>query len=129
MNIAQEVDAVITDCLFAENELIDGKPPEGAVLIEGIATSYVFHPGRIAAHTLKIAELCGELLPDFHKSGGGGQSFLNLCQDKHGEQWGEHFECEKLLVLAIATDQGGYLIPRAMWKVLPGAVPYVWLGA
>ena len=43
---------------------------------------------------------------------------------KSGEQWGEHMNIEQLLALGIATGQAGYPMPKEMWKMLPGGMPY-----
>lgn len=127
-DLASRVDEVMADCLFKPEEMPGDKPPENAVIVEGLVRSFAFHPDRIAARKADVAALCNELPDAFHKSKGGGWSFLNLCMDRHGHQWGEHVNCEALVALAIGTGQGGYPLPRDMWPALPGAVPYVWLG-
>jgi hypothetical protein len=125
--LAERVDAIIDDSLFRAVETATGVPDD-AVIVKGILHDYAFHPQRVAGHRADIAALCDELAPQFHKSHGGGWSFLNLCVDKYGDQWGDHINCEALLCLAMATQQGGYLMPRDMWSALPGGLPYVWLG-
>lgn len=127
--LAERVDKVIKDCLYKAEEIPDGKPPVDAVIVKGIVRDFAFHPGRLAAHRADVAAMCDELPDNFHKSKGGGWSFLNLCMDKHGNQWGEQSDGEALVVLAVGTEQGGYPLPREMWNVLPGGMPYVWLGA
>jgi hypothetical protein len=127
--LADRVDEVIADCLYRPEEITEGKPPEDAVIVEGIVRKFAFHPGRLASHKDDVAAMCDELPDNFHKSAGGGWTFLNLCMDKHGNQWGEQSNGEALVALAIGTEQGGYALPRDMWSVLPGGVPYVWLGA
>jgi hypothetical protein len=127
--LAERVEKVITECLYKTDEVPNGKPPEDAVIVNGIVRNFAFHPGRLAAHKADVAALCDELPDNFHRSKGGGWSFLNLCMDKDGNQWGEHSNCEALVALAIGTEQGGYPLPREMWDALPGGMPYVWLGA
>lgn len=126
MNIAENVERIFSDCLFRDNEISDGKPPADAVLVEGIVSKYGFHPERLAAHKAEIAEVIrrmpNEFMADSHA---GGHSFLNLCMDKDGNQWGEHHNMEQLVTLAIATKQGQYLLPREIWRALPGGVPYL----
>lgn len=124
-DLAERVEKVLLDCLFKDEEIQDGKPPADAVIAEGVISKYAFHPQRLAAHKDDIAELCNELPDDFQKSKGGGWSFLNLCQTKDGVQWGEHRNCEQLVALAVATGQGSYPMPREMWSILPGSMPYV----
>ena len=55
---------------------------------------------------------------------GGGWSFLQACVDKNGNHWGEHSNMEELFCLGIAIGKVESLLPRDMWKVLPGGVPY-----
>jgi hypothetical protein len=125
-DIAQRVDELVQDCLFAAHELTDaGRAPESAVVVEGIMAKFFFHPQRLAAHKADIAALCNELPEEFQKTGGGGWSFLKMCMTKAGEQWGEHRDCELLTVLALGTGQGSFLLPRNLWDVLPGGMPYV----
>lgn len=125
-DLAERVETVLKDCLYRGDELPDGKPPEDAVIVDGIMQKFGFHPARLAAHKEEIAAMCNELPDDFQKSKGGGWSFLNLCMTKDGNQWGEHRNCEQLVVLAIGSGQGGYPMPRDMWPMLPGSVPYVY---
>lgn len=126
--LVERIDDVIADCLYRPEEVPERIPPVDAVIIKGVVREFAFHPTRLASHKADIALLCDELPSEFHKSGGGGWTFLNLCMDKHGNQWGEQISGEALVVLAIATDQGGFLLSRDMWCILPGGVPYVWLG-
>lgn len=126
-SISARVDAIFCDCLFREDEILDGKPPEGAIIIDGIASKFGMHPGRVEEHKEEIRELLN-LMPDSFHTGegkGGGMSFLNLCMTKDEEQWGEHRNMEQLVVLAIAALLGKYCIPREMWSMFPGGMPYV----
>jgi hypothetical protein len=68
--------------------------------------------------------------PNFHRhteeSGGGGWSFLNFCQDRHGTLWtGMHQTCEELIVLGIGLGMVKWCLPRGMWDALPGGMPYL----
>lgn len=70
--------------------------------------------------------MLAELPEPFFDNGGGGWSFLNLCTDRHDRLWtGEHSVCEQLIVLAQALDLATYPMPRDMWEILPGGMPYV----
>jgi len=61
-----------------------------------------------------------------NEGGGGGWSFLQLCEDDHGEQWtGLHKVMDELLMLAIATKHARILLPRELWSALPGGMPYI----
>jgi hypothetical protein len=62
----------------------------------------------------------------FKESGGGGCSFLVLCETKDGEQWtGLHETMAKLLYLGLGTGLMEYNLPRNLWRALPGGMPYV----
>lgn len=98
------------------------KLPPGALVIDGIVRNFVFHPGRVAECRDTIREMLDQL-PDDYKDG---YTFLNLCNDKHGTLWtGLQRTMEALVVLAIAADLMEYCMPRFMWAVLPGGMPYV----
>ena len=124
-DIANQVDSIFMDSLFNDEELQLGETPDNAILVEGIINNYGFHKERLNSHKDEISNILNLMPDDFHQGKGGGMSFLNLCMDKDGNQWGEHRNMEQLVVLAIATDQGKYSMPKAMWPSLPGAVPYV----
>lgn len=124
MNIAEKLDVIFKDSLFRDDEInADNSPPEDAILVEGIVSNFGFHPKRVAAHKDEISDVIKLMPEEFTK--GGGWSFLNLCMDKDGNQWGEHRNMEQLVTLSIATDQGKYLMPREMWSAFPGGMPYV----
>lgn len=118
---AQAVHALMTGCLFR-----DGEPTDAAIKVEGIMTGYRFHPDRILQHTMDIAALLAELPEGFQADKGGGWTFLNACDDRHGEQWtGEHHDMESLFCLGIAAGLAKWMMPRDMWSVFPGGMPYV----
>lgn len=116
---AERVDAIFRDCLFRE-----GEDTTGYVEADGIVHPVGFHPGRLKSHELEIAELLDELPDEFKKTGGGGWSFLNACMDKHGNQWGEHLNMEQLFQLGAGVGKVSLALPRAMWPILPGGMPY-----
>lgn len=94
--------------------------------IEGVMRSFAVDCGVVAQHRAEIVAMLGELPDEFMDNGGGGWSFLNLCQDRHGHLWtGMHSTCEALIVLAEALDLASYMLPRDMWDALPGGMPYV----
>src|SRR6266478_9589436 len=123
---AAKVATILKDCLFRNDEIVEeGKPPEGAVRVEGVLHTFALHPGRLKQHEAAIVEVLTGLPEQFYAHKGGGWSFLNLCMDAEGQQWGEHVNMEQLCVLAIATNHGRWQMPREMWKILPGQMPYV----
>ena len=121
---AQAVEAIMMDCLYREDEVVNCQPPEGHVMVDGIVARFAFHPGRLQQHKQTICLLLAELPIEFHKNTGGGWSFLNACFDKTGRQWGEHRNMEQLVVLGLATGLVEYCLPRELWSALPGGLPY-----
>lgn len=108
-------------CLFD-----DGEPTDGAVMVEGITITVGFHPGRLAERKDEIRKIAAQIVSDdFLADKGGGMSFVNLCVDRDRVVWGEHINCQELMLLCVGAGLASYCLPRAMWGILPGAVPYV----
>ena len=117
---AERVSTTFFDCLFKE-----GEDANRHIAAEGIVRTVGFHPDRIEEHRQDIHDMLAELPDEFKSSGGGGYSFLNACLDRHGNQWtGMHQTQEQLLQLGIAIGEVEYCMPRSMWSVLPGGMPY-----
>jgi hypothetical protein len=116
---SENVYAVFTYCLFK-----DGEPTENHIPAQGIMTNVGFHPGRLESHYADIASMLSELPDSFMVEGGGGMTFLNACVTKDGVQWGEHQNMEQLFQLGLASHFVTELMPREMWSVLPGGMPY-----
>jgi hypothetical protein len=121
---AKAVHSVFMDCLFRDEELTDGQPPEGFVEAHGVMAHVGFHPGRLKENSGKIKALLMELPETFRQKSGGGWSFLQACVDRFEEQWGEHVNVDELLCLGVASGQARILMPREMWSALPGGMPY-----
>jgi hypothetical protein len=122
IEIAKIVNETITYCLFAADELENGIPAD-AIIVEGITMKLGFHAGRVEEKKPIIKELLNEMPSQFHESG---WTFLNLCQDKNGNQWADlHRTMEALVVLGIAVGMASFCFQRDLWKSLPGGVPYV----
>ena len=116
----ERVEKTFLACLFK-----DGEDTTNHVKAPGITTNVGFHPGRLKEHEAEIVEMLGELPDEFKESGGGGMSFLNACNDKHGNQWtGLHQRMEQLFQLGIGVSKVKCLMLREMWGVLPGGMPY-----
>jgi hypothetical protein len=124
---AAAVTEIFLQCLYLPEEIVDDTPPADAVVVEGLVQRFGFHPGRLAAKRDELIVLLRELDDLFHLSQGGGASFLGLCFDRYGRQWGEHAHAEQLVVLAIATKLGDYCLPREAWPSLPGGAPLLWV--
>ena len=133
---ASAVQTIARDCLYTDDELkgyvraafeagaggVAIKYPEGAMVVEGIVRNFVFHPERLKVHKAEIGQLLNDLPGTFKE----GWSFLQMCEDKYGQQWtGLHTIMEELMVLGIAVGMVEYCAPRDMWPALPGGVPYL----
>jgi hypothetical protein len=128
-SLAERVDALALDSMYrGPHEATEDVIRKEGVKVECVVHTFFFHPERVRANKDAIAAVIAEMDPVFNKFPAGGASFLQLCMDKNGYQWGEHYNCEMLIALAIATKQGGWCFPRGMWNILPGGMPYVWLG-
>lgn len=107
------------DCLFKP-----GEDTTNHIRCEGIINTIGFHPERIQQHAEDIYDMLKQLPSEFMKTGGGGHSFLAACVDKNQQQWGEHQNMEELMLLGLAIKKVQYCLPREMWSVLPGSMPY-----
>ena len=125
----ERVDAVFMNCLFNNDEIDEnGKPRNGIepIKVEGIMSWFGFHPKRIESHSEEIINWLSELPHQFRKSQGGGWTFLNACNIEDGQQWtGLHQRMEQLFCLGIGIGKVKYAMPRDMWKILPGGMPYL----
>jgi hypothetical protein len=117
---SEKVEAIFMDCLFK-----DGEDTSNHVRVEGIMSTVGFNPERLEIHRADIEAMLNELPDQFKKSGGGGWSFLNACDDKYGNQWtGFHQHMDQLFQLGVGLDKVQCQLPREMWSVLPGGMPY-----
>ncbi len=98
-----------------------------AIVGKGIVRSFGFHPERIQKNKDNIRSMLSELPTPFRKESGGGWSFLQACQKSDGTQWGEHRDMEALFCLGEAAGFVKSCLPREMWEVMPGGVPYYML--
>ena len=122
-HLASKVHAIILDSLYKPEEVPDNVPPSDAVIVESIRGMMGFHPGRLESHRAEVVSILREMPPVFHKGTGDGYTFLGLCEDKNGNQWGEHMNMDALCSLAIGLKLGKWCLPRAMWGALPGGMP------
>jgi hypothetical protein len=108
------------DCLAEHAEL-----QEGDVDIDCIVFTARFSKDKLEEHRELITQMLMELPETFRKSGGGGMSFLNACDDRHGNQWTSfHRTMAMLFGLGEGLGLVSKPLPRDMWNVLPGGVPY-----
>lgn len=128
---AENVEMVYRACLYSDDETTgwDGTAealPEGTIITEGILNRTGFHGGRIEEHRDEILAMLAELPPEFRKDVGGGWSFLNACMRSDGEQWtGFHQTQDRLFQLGMAVGAVTYTLPRELWSILPGGMPYL----
>ncbi len=126
---AEAVSQAFMDCLFRGAELIteqlDRRAPDDAKIVKAVRGKFAFHPERLEAHRCEVVEWLNELPPQFQKQSGGGWTFLNACETRDGQQWGEHQNMNELLALGIALGYCTFLLPRDMWESLPGGMPYI----
>lgn len=117
MLTAKRVHEIFTDCLFTIED-------DFSITVEGIITNYKFSTNKLNFYNNEIYNLLLELPEQFQENIGGGWTFLNACYDKNNKQWGEHIDMERLFVLGIGIKKVESLLPREMWNILPGGVPY-----
>jgi hypothetical protein len=122
----KRIEEMFMSCLYKSEEISNGQLPEGAIITEGLQNKFGFHPERLSVCKEEILSYVNELKPDFLSSGGGGTSFLNLCEDKDGNQWtGMHSIMEQFFCLASGLGLAGFCLPRELWAALPGGMPYI----
>ncbi len=112
---------IFAACIFDEKKDTDGS----GVKVEGITQNVEFNIRRLTSYKREIAALLNELSDDFKMPGGGGMSFLAACHDKHGNLWTDlHQRMEQLFLLGLAIGKVECMMPRKMWSLLPGGMPY-----
>lgn len=120
---AANVNAVFLDCLFKDEEASNQAfVAANAVMVEGIMSTFGLHHGRVESHKADILDLINQLPESFHNNG---WTFLNLPTDHRGELWGQQQDAEQLYVLGASLGVAEFLMPRPMWHILPGGVPYI----
>lgn len=118
---SENVETVFMSCLFKDKE-----DTSKHIKAEGITSTIGFHPERLESQRENVKSMLGFLPEAFHKNSGGGWSFLNACNDKNGKQWTDlHQRMDQLFQLAIGLELAKYLMPRKIWSVLPGGMPYI----
>ena len=118
---SEVVDSLFRACLLKEgDDQALAVKPEG-----GIITEVAFHRDRLNERRDLIESLLAELPDTFKESSGGGWSFLNACNDRHGRQWTSfHLVMAQLFQLGLGIGKVKCLMPRELWGALPGGMPY-----
>jgi hypothetical protein len=102
--------------------------PAVTKLVTGLTRTYGFVPESLEAHRSEIEAMIRELPDAFldGPGGGGGYTFLGLCEDRHGRQWTDfHLDMEGLVCLAMAIGKAEFCMPREFWSAFPGGAPYI----
>lgn len=95
-------------CLFAENELDNGKPTLPASVGDGVRSFGVFNSVKLEEHEKEVAEMV-EQLPNIEQ----GTSFLDLNIDRYNRFWTSDYGIVDMLVqLGLATDCLEYVVPK-----------------
>jgi hypothetical protein len=95
------------------------------IVAEGMMVKVGFHPERIVASKENILAMLKELPDEFLASKGGGWTFLNMCNDRHGNQWSDlHKTMEQLVLLGIGAGVAKWQMME-MKEAMPGGMPYV----
>ena len=113
---ASRISEIVKECLFKEDE-----DSSAAVVSAGVTRTFGFHPDRLKSHQAEVTEMLLQLPEEFHYDG---WSFLNACVDREGNQWGDHPNVEELFVLGQAMGMVHCVLPREMWGMMPGGMPY-----
>ena len=123
--MAPELNSTNVTYIFRDSLFHDGEDTTQMVKVEGISLNVGFHPLRLDSHRQDIHDMLMELPDSFKQSSGGGMSFLAACHDRRGHQWtGMHRTMEELFLLGQAVGLAKCLLPRELWTVLPGSMPY-----
>jgi len=118
---ADRVEEIFRDCLCTEEEFNN----DAGVVALGLMAQFAFSPERLESHRDEVYALLCELPDTFQQHTGGGQTFLEACFDKHGEQWGEQIYADQLFTLGTALNLVTEpLKGRVPVDALPGGVPY-----
>lgn len=113
---ASRVKELFLSCLTGKN----------IVEVEGIFNIYGLDKTILEENQDEITTMLNELPDEFKQSSGGGWTFLNACNDRECNQWtGLHERVEQLFMLGMGLDIVSYLMPREMWEILPGGMPYL----
>lgn len=119
--------AELVHTIFVRCLATDLIPEDEQIKVEGLVHNFSFHKASLEECGPEVLRILEEMHDTFKLGSGDGWSFLLLPFDKYGNHWCEHNTAEKLVVLGIGLDLVSYLIPRDMWDVLPGGVPYIQL--
>lgn len=91
--------------------------------VNAVMINIALHTGRVEKYRQLVIDCINNVDPKFAK----GYSFLALCEDREGRQWGEHRNADELIALAMALGMCKFCADRSLWSRMPGGVPYLYL--
>lgn len=105
-------------------EALPGKENEpGCIKVDGVVATYLLKEDVLSKYKNDIIDMLHQL-PDKFTEEHQGYSFLEACMTKSEEHWGEHRDIEALMVLGIGIKRVVVPLPKEVWFILPGGVPY-----
>ncbi len=111
-------------CFYPEGTTEENLP-EDAVKVEGITSTLVFNPEKLKENHADIVGYLEQLPEECRVSNDiDGLSFLAMCVDKNKDLWGQHPEMQMLLCLGLAIERVKFVMPRPVWRMFPGGMPY-----
>ena len=119
---SENVQRVFRECLSNEKE------GDNVRLVEAVRANVkmAMRRDKLKFYQEEIQGMLMQLPRKFRETDGGGWSFLNLCTREDGTQWtGSHATMEQLVCLGVGAGKMKYLLPRSMWNILPGGMPYL----
>ena len=105
-------------CMYCRSK--DGEDTTNFIIVEGIVSTFRFHPQRLEEQRELVTAILNELPAAFKVK----ESFLKIRFTKNGELWtGRYIICEELVGMAIGLDLMEYHYSRELWKLLPDEAP------
>ena len=122
---SENIQAVLRDCLFRDEEITDPNNPPPHVKCEGVMVRVGLHPERLESHREDVRSMLSQLPDEFMAGKGDGMSMLQMPFTKDGVQYGEQRNADELFALGVGLGLTEFCLPRFMWAGLPGGMPYV----
>lgn len=115
---SKNVREIFLDCLAGTED------NPNLIKVEGVMNKVGLDKLKLEKYHNDIFDMLMQLPKEFRKTVGGGYSFLAGCRNKDDQQWGEHINVDELMMLGIGIGKAEIMLPRDLWKILPGGVPY-----
>ena len=93
--------------------------------VEGTLQNFAFNRSALEGFRSEIISMLNQLPDSFMDDGGMGISLMQMVATKDDELWGEQYTADELFVLAKGLGLAKFTLPREMWQILPGAMPYI----